>query len=450
MLTTLAVVCALALFAASLPARAAPPPIKVYLFVGQSNLGWSILSNDFKAYDGGVAGIWITSAVNDVLYYWWRGNVPNPSSNIAWQTLQPVTQRYSLEHIFAYEAWKYWKQQDPSNRIAILKVQFYGTSLFSYWNAGGRDRTPWSTNQPPYFSEGDGHRILWGRIRSGLATLSNAHELAGFFWYQGESDIDMTNATTAYATLFADLVNWWTPRDLIAGSNDNAAAYAGGLRGFTGATNMPVFPIRISWAYDALIPEARAVWEPALVTVRTALMQFAHNDPYATSKWIDIDDIAMRDYAHYASTNYIKIAARYVAAYFAALTNGNLPPATPTPLTPINGAELTAPPAVLAVYPFADPDQPDTQSAAQWQLGTVSNFTSMLWECLCTSNAFTIVALPDGLVSNDTLYFWRARHADNYGVWSPWSPVSTFSIVPEPSVCVLLAVLLALAWTLLR
>lgn len=106
----------------------------------------------------------------------------------------------------------------------------------------------------------------------------------------------------------------------------------------------------------------------------------------------------------------------------------NKPPATPTNISPANGAIVnnTLTPS-LSASAFSDPDG-DTFSASHWQVTTTAgNFTSPVWDSGVSGPATTTVTVGTTL-SNNTTYFWHVRYKDSFGLFSPFSSETSFTV----------------------
>jgi hypothetical protein len=84
----------------------------------------------------------------------------------------------------------------------------------------------------------------------------------------------------------------------------------------------------------------------------------------------------------------------------------------------------------LATFAFSDPDG-DTHIQTQWQVGTVSNFSSLIFDTT-TDSHLTLLRIPEGVLDEDSVYYWRARFHDNRGGVSEWAV--PFSFTTEPTI----------------
>ncbi len=318
------------LLANAASASAPALPVKIYVVAGQSNMTFGIREAEFSQHLPAEYR-WLKSAENDVLYYWQAGLSTRGNLSKEWVKLDGIGQRgepgnsFGCEHVVAHALWKYWKSQDPRQRIAVIKVSQGATSLSSAWNPGTWGRP-----------EGVMHRELVGRIRSGLEKLGQmglTWEGGAFFWYQGEGDSNAPAPAQAYATLFHDLVNG------ASGPQANGDPLAvPGIRGLLRHPRLPVVVARISHGIKGSPGwGARETWEPCLNQVRESLVNFTRNHP--PGAWVDVDDVPLRDFFHYTGENYLTIYRRFGEACLGLLQGRPPPPgahweATTAPVAP--------------------------------------------------------------------------------------------------------------------
>jgi RHS repeat-associated protein len=104
----------------------------------------------------------------------------------------------------------------------------------------------------------------------------------------------------------------------------------------------------------------------------------------------------------------------------------DVPPPTPTLVSPAGSATLTTATPVLSA----------TASASgpiyyEFQVATDAGFTNVVADSdwLASTSTWTV---PPGLLANGSSYYWRARAADDYGGVSGWSGGNSFSVrLPE-------------------
>jgi hypothetical protein len=296
-------------------------PLKVYIFAGQSNMTGSINKDVMEAYDPAIKS-WLQDADNPVLYSYWKDDESNASTD--WERLDQPTQ-YGWEHIAAYHLWKHWQSVDTDINVAIFIVGKGGTSLKDYWTAGGRDRFPWQPSQTPrYMPQGEGYQTLTKRLRLALQQLDHLghtnRSIESLFWYQGEGDSNDSFGGDNYRVLFEDLVHGWEDRSAVDFPNDHPSEYGGSLRNLLGLNHLPTFTARISRNIKGSPTwDIRSKWESHLADVRAALVDYTQSHPDCA--WVDVDDIPLKDYFHYAGTDYCEIGDRMAQAYLETLDN---------------------------------------------------------------------------------------------------------------------------------
>lgn len=112
------------------------------------------------------------------------------------------------------------------------------------------------------------------------------------------------------------------------------------------------------------------------------------------------------------------------------------PPSPPTDLRPAGGRNVAGGQPTLA-WSFVD-SQGEYQLAYQVQISTSATFattvhdsgwiTSDRWEHALAGTGFTLAA--------GTLYYWRVRARDSYGMESGWSDVATMNRLAKPTITI--------------
>ena len=102
-------------------------------------------------------------------------------------------------------------------------------------------------------------------------------------------------------------------------------------------------------------------------------------------------------------------------------TTLNNPPATPTLISPSNGATMVGRTPALQASAFSDADAGDTHANSQWQVDNDRSFASPEWDSGQSYQASTQVTVPAGKLNANMTYYWRVRYKDNRGAWSNWS-----------------------------
>jgi|GEM_PF-967019 len=105
-------------------------------------------------------------------------------------------------------------------------------------------------------------------------------------------------------------------------------------------------------------------------------------------------------------------------------------PRTPSNVSPANGTTDIILTPTLHSAPFSDPDLDDIHYASQWQVTTASGDydpPAKIFDSGVDTINLMRIALPSGVLSVDTTYWWRVRHQDSYGNWSSWSTETSFT-----------------------
>ena len=107
----------------------------------------------------------------------------------------------------------------------------------------------------------------------------------------------------------------------------------------------------------------------------------------------------------------------------------NTDPEKPLLLFPENGATEVTPPVTLMTDDFFDPDALDAHSQTSWRISDTSDFSALVLD-ETTQAELTSFSVPDGILEDDTVYYWRARFADDRGGESEWSETFSFATAP--------------------
>lgn len=67
-----------------------------------------------------------------------------------------------------------------------------------------------------------------------------------------------------------------------------------------------------------------------------------------------------------------------------------------------------------------------TMAASQWQVSTVSNFSTTVINSGDRAGTSVSYAIGSGILSVSTTYYWRVRYKDSDGVYSEWSTPTSF------------------------
>jgi PKD repeat protein len=107
------------------------------------------------------------------------------------------------------------------------------------------------------------------------------------------------------------------------------------------------------------------------------------------------------------------------------------PPRQPSNISPANGATGVSLTPTLRSSAFSDPDG-DIHAASQWQIrSSTGDYSSPVYDSGASSN-LTQIAIPSGILSYSTTYYWRVRHEDHLGGWSAYSSETSFTTVSAP------------------
>ena len=104
----------------------------------------------------------------------------------------------------------------------------------------------------------------------------------------------------------------------------------------------------------------------------------------------------------------------------------NIPPYKPTLISPTNGASDISLTPRFQTSIFSDPNSEDSHLKTEWQVSTVSNFSSTVLNIISSVN-LTTMTVPHLALSEDTTYYWRVRYYDNHSSVSPWSNTFSFT-----------------------
>lgn len=106
----------------------------------------------------------------------------------------------------------------------------------------------------------------------------------------------------------------------------------------------------------------------------------------------------------------------------------NMPPATPSAVSPAAGATQVPLAAHLTSSSFSDPNTGDTHKASQWQVRTTGGtYASPVYDSGASATARTALDLPPGALAYHTTYAWQVRYQDNHDSWSGWSTERQFT-----------------------
>lgn len=109
-----------------------------------------------------------------------------------------------------------------------------------------------------------------------------------------------------------------------------------------------------------------------------------------------------------------------------------LPPDIKTPInvSPASGATgILGTPALTGstYYSFYG----ISMAAGQWQVSTVSDFSSTVVNTGDVAGTSVSYSVPSGILSTTTTYYWRVRYKNTDGVYSSWSTPTAFTTASE-------------------
>ena len=107
-------------------------------------------------------------------------------------------------------------------------------------------------------------------------------------------------------------------------------------------------------------------------------------------------------------------------------------PGAPDNMSPANGTTHISLIPTLKSSAFVSLNGGATHAASQWQItakqGDYSSLSLVFDSGVDTSNQ-TSIAIPPGVLSCNTTYYWHVQHQDSYGNWSSWSIETSFKTV---------------------
>ncbi len=99
---------------------------------------------------------------------------------------------------------------------------------------------------------------------------------------------------------------------------------------------------------------------------------------------------------------------------------------TPTNSSPAADATVTSLTPTLTASAFSDPQAGHTSASAQWQISTVSDFSTTVYDSGTVSYTASL-AVPSAVLADRTSYYWRVRYKDSSDFWSSWSTATRFA-----------------------
>ncbi|GAI75914.1 unnamed protein product, partial [marine sediment metagenome] len=102
------------------------------------------------------------------------------------------------------------------------------------------------------------------------------------------------------------------------------------------------------------------------------------------------------------------------------------PPDKPNLLSPANGTSGVSLTPTLQTGSFLDPDNGDTHLQTEWQISTVSDFSSTVLNEISAVH-LTSLTVPHLTLNEGTTYYWQVRFQDSSNNWSEWSDSYSFT-----------------------
>jgi hypothetical protein len=99
----------------------------------------------------------------------------------------------------------------------------------------------------------------------------------------------------------------------------------------------------------------------------------------------------------------------------------------------------------LQASPLSDPDTGDNHTASQWIIRRLSDDVTVLDSGEDNANK-TSRTVADGLLANSATYGWQVRYKDNHGLWSGYSPQTTFTTIAPDLTALRAGTNLVLSW----
>lgn len=104
------------------------------------------------------------------------------------------------------------------------------------------------------------------------------------------------------------------------------------------------------------------------------------------------------------------------------------PPVQPINVLPSNGAIGVSVTPTLNSSAFLDDDIDDTHEASQWQISEVAgDYSDSVYDSDTDTTNKTSIEVPPSTLDTNTIYYFRVRYQDSYGLWSDWSIETSFT-----------------------
>ncbi|MBF0397056.1 MAG: M6 family metalloprotease domain-containing protein [Desulfobacterales bacterium] len=105
--------------------------------------------------------------------------------------------------------------------------------------------------------------------------------------------------------------------------------------------------------------------------------------------------------------------------------HNNERPVKPDLYLPSNGAENVELQAKLETKAFSDPDNGDIHQKTEWIISTDKEFSVNIFNTISKSNLISL-NVPQGVLDEKTIYYWKVRFYDNHDASSEWSDLFSF------------------------
>lgn len=249
------------------------------------------------------------------------------------------------------------------------------------------------------------------------------------------ADVLTTNKIYYWRCRYKDEVGFWSPWSdatvFATKSNFNSVKQPANLSPANGAQNIGITPLLQSSRFGYLgvaDTHSKSQWQVAAST--------NFNTPVYNSG--DSNDLL----AHQVPSEY---ALTNMTTYFWRVrhkgTSGNYSPWSeptsfgavalpnaPTLTAPVNGAVNVSLTPTLTTSVFSIPGSTTTHLATQWQISSVVDFATLVYDSGQSANLLSHT-LGAGVLGSNSVYYARARHKGVTADYGPWSNINVFTTV---------------------
>jgi hypothetical protein len=256
-------------------AGAEAPPVKIYVFSGQSNMGVSAGRNYVRANHPEI-GKWVESEDNDVLLFHRRvtdTQQGKPGEKLGQRRV------WGYEVMVGYHLWHYWQRKDPAQEFVIVKVAKGATGI-SFWSP---DRSA------------KGYKALAAPVGDAIKHVTDQGkrcEGGAFFWYQGEHDTTPVISSHGAREYPAQLDS------LVEATRATSASGEPGIRALLQSPRMPFVLARVHYYPN------RAGFN--IEHYRREVGKWVQADDHQPAAMINTDDLTMRDGLHKVVLEHLK------------------------------------------------------------------------------------------------------------------------------------------------